>query len=289
VAGIEQFFDLKTMAFDDAVGRLKAFEERTRWGAGSKKSGEPQLLLTQAEWEALYKKSGGRESSERGKVQDGGGRGRGRGHAGEGHGRRGRGDAPGGKDGAGHGRDKSHIKCFKCHTYGYYANKCLGVEQKREEAHHARAEVGQPQALMLAVIEELSPAAKQKVVMLDEERVSPELHFTGVGEQTGDVWYLDNGASNHMTGDRKKFTELDEGIMGKLRFGDGSTVEIEGKGSILFRCKDGDQWVLSGVYYIPKLQRNLVSLGQLTECGHRILMANDDSWRCLTRLEGDWS
>ena len=28
VAGIEQFFDLKTLAFDEAVGRLKAFEER---------------------------------------------------------------------------------------------------------------------------------------------------------------------------------------------------------------------------------------------------------------------
>lgn len=32
VAGIEQFFDLKTLAFDEAVGRLTAFEERTRWG-----------------------------------------------------------------------------------------------------------------------------------------------------------------------------------------------------------------------------------------------------------------
>ena len=35
VAGIEQFFDLKSVAFDEAVGRLKAFEERTKRGAGS--------------------------------------------------------------------------------------------------------------------------------------------------------------------------------------------------------------------------------------------------------------
>ena len=35
VAGIEMFYDLKTMAFDEVVGRLKAFEERTRRGKGA--------------------------------------------------------------------------------------------------------------------------------------------------------------------------------------------------------------------------------------------------------------
>jgi len=69
---------------------------------------------------------------------------------------------------------------------------------------------------------------------------------------------------------------LDEGVTGKVRFGDGSSVEIKGKGSILFRCKTGDQWVLLGVYYIPKLRSNLISLGQLTENGHQIVMDDDD-------------
>jgi len=49
VARIEQFFDLQKLAFEEAVRRLKAFEERTRWGAGSVKSDSGQLLLTQAE------------------------------------------------------------------------------------------------------------------------------------------------------------------------------------------------------------------------------------------------
>jgi hypothetical protein len=48
VAGIEQFFDLKTVAFDVAVGRLKAFEERTRRGAGATITNSMgQLMLTQ--------------------------------------------------------------------------------------------------------------------------------------------------------------------------------------------------------------------------------------------------
>jgi hypothetical protein len=49
VAGIEQFYDLKNLAFDEAVGRLKVYEERTRRGASGGRSGDQQVLLTQAE------------------------------------------------------------------------------------------------------------------------------------------------------------------------------------------------------------------------------------------------
>ena len=50
------------------------------------------------------------------------------------------------------------------------------------------------------------------------------------------TWYLNNGARNHMTGNRKKFQKLDEVISLKVKFGDGSPVEIQGKGTILFDC-----------------------------------------------------
>jgi transposase InsO family protein len=128
---------------------------------------------------------------------------------------------------------------------------------------------------MLAVLEEVKSDEKRRAIDLTEARVFPELHLTGGGEQTGNCWYLDNGASNHMTGDLHKFTELDEGVTGKVRFGDGSSVEIKGKGTILFRCRTGDQWALPDVYYIPRLRSNLVSLGQLTETGHRIELDED--------------
>lgn len=62
-------------------------------------------------------------------------------------------------------------------------------------------------------------------------------------ELDGDnVWYLDNGASNHMTGNRAYFSKIDESITGKVRFGDDSCIDIKGKGSILFMSKNGDPW-----------------------------------------------
>ncbi|GJV63637.1 ribonuclease H-like domain, reverse transcriptase, RNA-dependent DNA polymerase [Tanacetum coccineum] len=59
------------------------------------------------------------------------------------------------------------------------------------------------------------------------------------------LWYLDNGASNHMTGVREHFKELDEKVSGKVRFGDGSKIEIKGKGSILIECDDEKQRIIS--------------------------------------------
>jgi hypothetical protein len=57
VAGIEQFCDVETMAFEEALGRLKAFDKRSRrrTRAGGERR-DDQLLLTEAEWKARQKK-----------------------------------------------------------------------------------------------------------------------------------------------------------------------------------------------------------------------------------------
>lgn len=77
-----------------------------------------------------------------------------------------------------------------------------------------------------------------------------------------------------MTSARVAFSELDTNICGTVRFDDGSMVEIEGCGSIVFSCKNGEHCTLTGVYYILSLTANIISLGQLDEAGCQII--NDD-------------
>ncbi|XP_018515120.1 uncharacterized protein LOC103873362 [Brassica rapa] len=48
------------------------------------------------------------------------------------------------------------------------------------------------------------------------------------------MWYLDNYTSNHMTDEKSYFSELNDNVKGKVKFGDGSCVDINGKHSILF-------------------------------------------------------
>ena len=113
VASIEQCFDFDSMLFDEAVGRLKAYEERLK---GTEKTEDTQggLLLASHEKAHGCKRCGCGSSN-----RDDFGRGRGRG--------RGSGKS---RDGNERVRDKSHVKCYKCEEYGHYSNECPKWEKQ---------------------------------------------------------------------------------------------------------------------------------------------------------------
>ena len=112
-----------------------------------------------------------------------------------------------------------------------------------------------------------------EVVYLNEKNCNPEKYESNT--DADDIWYLDNGASNHMTGDKRYFSSMDNTITGKVRFGDDSRVDIMGKGTISFIDMNGEAMKMTDVYFIPDLRSNVISLGQATESG------------CDIRLRGD--
>lgn len=85
-------------------------------------------------------------------------------------------------------------------------------------------------------------------------------------------WIFDTGASNHMTGAREVFSDLDTSVADMVRFGDGSQVQIEGCGTVLFDCKNGEHHALANTYYIPRLTANIVSCDQLDDNDFEILI-----------------
>lgn len=46
------------------------------------------------------------------------------------------------------------------------------------------------------------------------------------------IWLLDSGTSNHMTGRKNLFYQLDEKIYQKVKLGDDKEVEVLGRGSV---------------------------------------------------------
>ncbi|PWA54556.1 ribonuclease H-like domain, Reverse transcriptase, RNA-dependent DNA polymerase [Artemisia annua] len=125
--------------------------------------------------------------------------------------------------------------------------------------------------LLMAILEDpIVTKVEDQNISLHEEVVETK------GENMDSLWYLDKGASNHMTGVKEHFKELDEKVSGKVKFGDGSHIEIKGKGSILIECDDEKQRIISHVYYIPSLKSNLLSLGQFTEIGCKVVMEDDE-------------
>ena len=105
-------------------------------------------------------------------------------------------------------------------------------------------------------------------VHLREQKVL--VHLGAEEEHEATSWVLDTGATNHMSGCRVAFAELDPAVCGTVRFGDDSVARIEGCGTVVFTCKNGEHRSFSGVYYIPRLTTNIVSVGQLDEVDYDI-------------------
>jgi hypothetical protein len=117
--------------------------------------------------------------------------------------------------------------------------------------------------------------------------------FAALSDESGKDprrWVLDTRASNHMTGSQEAFASIDAGTTGTVRFGDGSVVRIEGRGTMLYQCKTGEHHALPNVYFIPRLDTNIISVGQLDEDGHEVkihrgvLQIREEDGRLLARI-----
>ncbi|KAK3001640.1 hypothetical protein RJ639_021269 [Escallonia herrerae] len=89
-----------------------------------------------------------------------------------------------------------------------------------------------------------------------------------------DLWDLveqDSGCSNHMTGMKSLFKELDETQKLKVKLGNGKEMQIEGKGIVGIETSHGNVKLLHDVQFVPDLGYNLLSVGQLMAGGYSVL------------------
>ena len=224
------------MLVEEVISHLKAHEERIR--DYDSREEEKHLLLTHGESLTQTKKKDMVDSSfsstkERGSHNKEN-KGHGRGHdCGRKCGSRGgHENASQTHDDPNPWKDKSMIKCYSYERYRHYAMKCFN-KKRNEEAN-------------LTFMHEAEKMFN--LLMLNEEKAMVNLLTDGENRKETSMWYLDNGASNHSTGDRAKFKELDEKLIGNMKLGDGSILSIQDKGSILFQCKNNDQRLLTKVY-----------------------------------------
>ena len=108
-------------------------------------------------------------------------------------------------------RDKSKVKCFKCNKFGHYKSECKAkVAYEQEQQAHAID-------------------AEENVVLACKKDDSSIVDTN--------IWYLDTGCSNHMSGRKELFSQLDETVCGEVNFGNKSKVLVMGKGNINIKSK----------------------------------------------------
>jgi hypothetical protein len=112
-------------------------------------------------------------------------------------------------------------------------------------------------------------------IVLMNNKVEPKLYCNGRVPVESKNWYLVKGASNHMTGQREFFEELDESVHNHVVFDQGYVMDIKGRGAIRLQCKTGEQRVWSKVYFLPNLHAKIISLGQFQEEGMKVMSYDD--------------
>jgi hypothetical protein len=102
-------------------------------------------------------------------------------------------------------------------------------------------------------------------IELKEEKMYA--HLDEQKERDAGTWVLDTRAANHMSKCRAAFTKLHTAVLGIVHLGDDTVAWIKGHGTVVFVCKNGESRSLEGVYFIPRLATNIVSIEKLDEVG----------------------
>ncbi|KAI3824071.1 hypothetical protein L1987_05518 [Smallanthus sonchifolius] len=103
IASMEQYCDIDKILFEDAVGRVKAFEERLKAFEEPEENDQSKLLMTSASNQKMEDQDSWHYGKGRGDGNQGCGQGFGRG--------RGRGD-------------KSDYRCFEYGEFGHFVYEC---------------------------------------------------------------------------------------------------------------------------------------------------------------------
>lgn len=79
------------------------------------------------------------------------------------------------------------------------------------------------------------------------------------------AWYLDSGATHHMSGDSTIFSSIRPTSGAQVRSAGGQNHSVTGVGDVDIQVLSGKIKMISSVLYTPRITKNLLSVGSLTD------------------------
>jgi hypothetical protein len=106
-------------------------------------------------------------------------------------------------------RDMSKVKCFACQKMGHYAGQCPNRKKKKKGG--------------------TTTTTDEEEFTAQFERECAFIVCCSTVESPSNIWYIDSGASSHMSGVREHFTDLrDPEIRLEIMLGDNTIVRASG-------------------------------------------------------------
>lgn len=147
--------------------------------------------------------------------------------------------------------DMSKVKCWACKKMAHYAPTCLERKNKRKKGTAASAEV-----------EQFASQFGQDFAFITS---------SSSRSTSSDVWYIDSGASRHMTGTREFISELTERALDiEIVLGDDCTMRAVSVGTVNFERESLPPLKVMHVLYVPGMKKNLISVSVMEEKGFDI-------------------
>ena len=148
------------------------------------------------------------------------------------------------------------LKCYKCQQIGHFVKNC---PLKRKQGHLSIAEHDCKQQDDSIALNS-STTCRNRVIR----------------------WYIDSGATKHMTFEKDLIVDFYEYEQpSKIYLGDNRAIEAFGEGKVNLSCYDESHAValtLNKVLYVPNLSKNLLSVPAMTQMGADVLF---DEGKCI--------
>ncbi|MCH94588.1 retrovirus-related Pol polyprotein from transposon TNT 1-94, partial [Trifolium medium] len=161
---------------------------------------------------------------------------------------RGRNNSRGGR-GRGRQQNKDLVEFYRCHKLGHYQSEC----PTWEEANYAEFD------------------EYDEVLLMAQEKLKEPIN----SELKDEIWFLDSGCNNHMVGKKDWLFYFDSEFRETVKLGDNSKMPVIGKGNLKLQI-EGIVQVITGVYYLPRLKNNLLSIGQLQQKNLTIVFSKNN-------------
>lgn len=159
--------------------------------------------------------------------------------------------------------DRRNVECHYCKKKGHYKSECRKWLAKQKSFSDDNKQTS------------FTNDKKQKHQALAVE----QKNVTAVINE--EDWLGDSAASRHMSFRRDWFTtfqENNDGAVASVQIGDNTRIEVEGYGSIEVSALVNGEWeprTIENVLYVPKLSKNLFSVGATTSKNLKVIFLND--------------
>jgi hypothetical protein len=160
----------------------------------------------------------------------------------------------------GNKKDMSKVKCFACHKNGHYDSQFPNKNKKKLK----------PEVLASTEVAEFAQRFEKEFSLMAGSMGSGCLVFEDI-----ESWFVDYGASRHMTRLRSIFLDLIE-INSDYSVNRGASPQhtVKGVGRMRFQLDSGGLLEVGEVLYVPELRVNFISMSSLDESGFGVVFNN---------------